>query len=96
MYQSGMSTREVGKIIERILGTQYSPTTISNITNATIEDIISWQKRPLPQRYSVLYIDALYIKLKREIVAKKAIFIVLGIHEEGYREILSFYIRKRD
>jgi putative transposase len=92
MYQSGMSTREVGKFIERTLGTQYSLTTISNITNATIEDIISWQKRPLHQRYSVLYINALYIKLKREIVAKEAIYIVLGIHEEGYREILSFYV----
>ena len=31
MYQSGMSTREFGKWVERILGNAYSPTTISRI-----------------------------------------------------------------
>ena len=33
MYQSGMSTREIGKFIERILGNAYSPATISRITD---------------------------------------------------------------
>jgi putative transposase len=38
MYQSGMSTREIGKFIERILCNAYSPTTISHITGAVKED----------------------------------------------------------
>ena len=47
MYQSGMSTREIGKFIERILGSTYSPTTISNITDATLEDIRKWHQLTL-------------------------------------------------
>ena len=92
MYQSGMSTREIGKFIERILGSSYSPTTISNITDATIEDIRKWQQRPLNKRYSVLYLDGLYIKVRRDTYAKEVIYIVLGVNEYGYREILGFYV----
>lgn len=92
MYQSGMSTREIGKIIERILGSSYSPTTISNITDATIEDIRKWQQRQLNKRYSILYLDGLYIKVRRDTYAKEVIDIVLGVNEDGYREILGFYV----
>jgi len=42
MYQSGMSTREIGKFIERILGNAYSPATISRITDVVKEDIEKW------------------------------------------------------
>jgi len=45
MYQSGMSTREIGKFIERILGNAYSPTTISHITDVVKEDIVKWHTR---------------------------------------------------
>jgi putative transposase len=92
MYQSGMSTREIGKFIERILGSTYSPTTISHITDATLEDIQKWQQRPLNKRYSVLYLDGFYIKVRRDTYAKEVIYVVLGVNEEGYREILGFYV----
>jgi putative transposase len=92
MYQSGMSTREIGKFIERILGSTYSPTTISNITDAALEDIQKWQQRPLNKRYSVLYLDGFYIKVRRDTYAKEVIYVVLGVNEEGYREILGFYV----
>jgi len=92
MYQSGMSTREIGKFIERILGSTYSPTTISHITDAALEDIQKWQQRPLNKRYSVLYLDGFYIKVRRDTYAKEVIYVVLGVNEEGYREILGFYV----
>lgn len=92
MYQSGMSTREVGKFIERILGTGYSATTISNITAVALEDIRAWQQRPLASRYSVLYLDGMYIKLRRDTVASEVIYFAVGVNEEGYRELLGFYV----
>ncbi|BDG31686.1 hypothetical protein PthBH41_13980 [Parageobacillus thermoglucosidasius] len=91
MYQSGMSTREIGKFIERILGT-YSPATISRITDVVKEDIEKWCSRPLHKRYSVLYLDGLYVKLRRDTVEKEVIDVVLGVNEEGYREILDFFV----
>ncbi|KJE25653.1 transposase, Mutator family protein [Geobacillus kaustophilus] len=92
MYQSGMSTREIGKFIERILGNAYSPTTISHITDVVKEDIAKWHTRPLQKRYSVLYLDGVYVKLRRDTVEKEVIYVVLGVNEEGYREILDFFV----
>jgi putative transposase len=92
MYQSGMSTRDVGKMIEKLIGHSYSAGTVSNITAATLEDIKSWQKRPITKRFTVLFLDALFIKLKRDTVDKEAVYLAMGITEEGYREILGFYV----
>src|SRR5690606_2828803 len=62
MYKGGMSTRDIAAFIEKMYGCHYSPTTVSNITNTVLEDIEEWQKRPLAKRYSVIYLDGLYVK----------------------------------
>lgn len=92
MYKGGMSTRDVAGFIESMFGAQYSPTTVSNITGTVLEDVEKWQKRPLEKRYSVIYLDGLYVKLKRGTVSSEVIYLVMGINEQGYREILGFYI----
>jgi transposase-like protein len=92
MYQAGMSTREVGQFVERILGHHYSPQTISRITDSVLDDIQQWQQRPLRKRYSVIYLDALFRKIRRQKVATEAIYLALGVNEEGNREILGFYV----
>ncbi|MCM3686390.1 transposase, partial [Mesobacillus subterraneus] len=40
LYQHGVGVRQVGKIMKSLLGEQYSPGTISNITSAVMEDVI--------------------------------------------------------
>lgn len=92
MYKGGMSTREVAKFVECMFGNQYSPTTISNITNTVMEDIEEWQNRPLEKRYSVIYLDGLYVKLKRNSVSSEAVYLAMGIDEKGIRQILGFYV----
>lgn len=92
MYKGGMSTRDVAAFIESLYGTHYSPTTISNITQTVMEDIEQWQNRPLEKRYSVIYLDGLYVKLKRNNVSSEAVYLAMGIDEKGYRQILGFYV----
>jgi putative transposase len=92
MYKGGMSTRDVAKFIDSMFGTQYSPSTVSNITNTVLEDIEQWQGRPLEKRYSVIYLDGLYLKLRRSTVSSEVIYTAMGINEQGYRQILGFYI----
>ncbi|MDF2567574.1 MAG: Mobile element protein, partial [Oscillospiraceae bacterium] len=92
MYKGGMSTREVAGFIEQVIGTHYSPTTISNITQTVLEDVQTWQARPLKKRYSVVYLDGLYFSLRRDSVAKEVIYVAMGIDEDGYRQILGFYV----
>ncbi|CDQ19649.1 IS256 family transposase [Halobacillus karajensis] len=92
MYQKGMSTREIGRFLERILGHAYTPSTISNITDIVMDDIRTWQERSLEKRYSVLYLDGTYLKLRRDDVANEVVYVVIGVTEDGYREILGFYV----
>lgn len=92
LYANGVSTREIGTIIEKLYKNSYSPTTISNITDVAIEEINKWRQRPLKKRYSVLFIDAMSVKLRRDTVANDSVYFILGIDEEGYREVLDFYI----
>jgi putative transposase len=96
MYQSGMSTREIGKFTERILGNTFSPTTIRHITDVVKEDIETWHTRPIHKRYSVLYLDGLYVNLRRETVDKEIIYVVLGVSEKGDREILDFFVGEQE
>ncbi|RXI96747.1 IS256 family transposase [Anaerobacillus alkaliphilus] len=96
MYQSGMSTRDVGRFVEKMVGSAYSATTISNITEVVHQDIEAWQKRPLNKRYSVLYLDGMYIKVRRDTVDKEVVYVVMGVNEDGHREILAFYVGGRE
>jgi len=92
MYKSGMSTRDVARFIESMFGSAYSPSTISNITATVLEDIQAWQQRPLSKRYSVIYLDGIYVKLKRGTVSGESIYFAMGIDETGHRQILGFYV----
>ena len=92
MYKSGMGTRDVARFIESMFGSHYSPTTVSNITATVLDDIHQWQNRPLSKRYSVIYLDGMYVKLKRGTVRGEVVYFALGIDEEGQRQILGFYV----
>ncbi|SDM34356.1 IS256 family transposase, partial [Paenibacillus jilunlii] len=92
MYKSGMGTRDVARFIESMFGSHYSATTVSNITATVLEDIQNWQSRPLAKRYAVIYLDGLYVKLRRGTVSGEVIYFAMGIDEEGHRQILGFYV----
>lgn len=57
-----------------------------------LEDVEKWRSRPLNKRYSVLYVDGLYVSLRRDTVEHESIYIVMGIDEDGHRQILGFYV----
>ncbi|TDS28950.1 IS256 family transposase [Halanaerobium congolense] len=92
MYARGLSTRDIANLIEQMYGQKYSATSVSNLTDIAVKEIKQWKNRPLEKRYSVLFIDALSIKIRREHVGNESAYIIIGINEEGYREILDFYI----
>lgn len=92
LYQKGNTTSEICELIEKLYGHHYSKQTVSNITEATQELVERFNQRPLKKRYSILYIDATFTKIRRSTVASEAVYLVLGIDEEGKREILSYCI----
>lgn len=74
LYARGMTTREIQGHLEELYGTEVSPQLISTVTDAVLEDVIEWQSRPLEAIYPILYLDALFVKVRDEgRVVKKAV-----------------------
>ena len=92
MFASGMSTRSVAKALEGIFELKYSPSTISKISQVTTQEIKKWKQRKLKKRYTVIMLDGMWLSLRRDTVEKEVVLFILGIDEEGYKEILDFDI----
>lgn len=74
-------------------GVEVSPTVISNITDKIQPLVEAWQNRPLAQCYAIIYLDAIFVKLRREgKVENVAVYNVLGVDLEGKRDILGHWI----
>ena len=92
MFASGMSSRSVSQALESIFELKYSPSTISQISQITEEEINSWKKRKLKKRYTLIMLDGMWLSVRRNTTAKEVVLFVLGIDENGYREILDFEV----
>ena len=92
LYAKGMSTRDINAVVAEIYGKSYSPQQVTLITKEIEEERLAWEKHPLKKRYIAIFVDCLYVKMRRgETVAPDAIYVVCGIDAEGYRDILGFY-----
>ena len=96
LYQTGVTTREISDIIERMYGHHYSPTTISNISKATQENVATFHEQSLKANYSVLFPDGTYLPLRRGAVSKECIHIALGITPEGQKCVLGYEIAQNE
>lgn len=92
MYARGMTTRDIQAHLEEIYGVEVSPTLISNVTDAVVEEVKTWQNRPLDAVYPILYLDALHVKIREAgHVQNRAIYVALGVQLEGQKEVLGLW-----
>lgn len=93
MYARGTSNREIYEQMQELYGINVSPDMVTAITDKIIPHIREWQKRPLDDVYPVVFVDATYFYVRDGgVVGKKAVYVILGINSEGYKDILGFYI----
>jgi len=90
MYLQGVSTRKLRRVTEKLCGTSFSKDQVSRMTQALDEELALWRRRPLTKRYPYLVIDARYEHVREDgQVENDAVLHVMGIDEEGYRDMLS-------
>lgn len=92
LFQKGVTMSEISELIEKMYGHYYTPQTISNITQIVSEDVVAFNERSLESQYSIIFMDATHIPLKRQTVSKEAVYIVIGIRLDGTKEVLGFSI----
>lgn len=92
LFQKGITMAEISELIEKMYGHHYTPQTISNMSKLVSEDVLAFKERTLEANYSVIFMDATHIPVKRQTVSKEAVYITIGIRLDGTKEVLGFTI----
>ena len=97
LYARGMTVREIQGHLEEMYGTEVSPTLISSVTDAVIEEVKAWQVRPLDALYPIVYLDCIHVKVRDAgAVRVKAVYLALGINLGGEKELLGLWIAQTE
>ncbi len=97
MYARGMTCREIQAHLKEIYGVEVSPDLISTVTAAVIDEVRTWQSRPLDPIYPILYLDALQVKIKDQgRISNKAIYLAIGVNMQGTKEVLGLWASENE
>ena len=93
LYAKGMSTSDIQAEIEDLYGITISPSMVSKITDKVLSSAVEWQNRPLDRIYPIVYLDAMYFKVRSDgKIVNKAVYICLGYDMDGYKDILGIWV----
>lgn len=97
MYAKGMTTRQISDTLEDIYGFEASESFISDVTDKIMPEIEDWQNKPLSEVYPVLFIDAIHYSVRDNgVIRKLAAYVILGINNEGHKEVLTIEIGENE
>lgn len=97
MYSRGMTTSDISAQVKEIYGVDVSEGTVSNVTNRIVEHVREWQNRPLERVYLTVWMDGIAIKVRQNgKYANKCVFIVIGLRNDGIKEVLGMWIAENE
>ena len=91
LYSKGLTNKDVGEVIDKLYGKSYSESSITNITKEYYSQMEDWRRRPLESNWIAVYIDAIFVKVRRDTVQSEAFYVLLGLKEDMTREVLGIY-----
>ena len=86
MYARGMSTREIVGHLRDLYGVDVSPDLISAVTDAVLDEVATWQARPLEAVYPLVFFDALRVKIRDEDLTVSAALNKMSDRDRSVRE----------
>jgi len=91
MYVEGVSTRKVKDVTEKLCGTSFSKSLVSQLAGRLDAELGAWRSRPLEgEGYPYLFVDARYEKARANgRMVSQGVLIVSAVREDGMREILA-------
>lgn len=97
MYARGMTVREIQAHLEETFRVEVSPSLISTVTDAVIDEVKASQNRQLNEIYPIVYLDALRVKIRDGAhVVNKAVYLAIGVNEGGLKEVLGMWIAQTE
>ena len=96
LYARGMTVREIQAHLQEMYGAEVSPSLISNVTDAVIDEVKLWQARPLDAVYPIVYLDCIHVKVRDGAVRAKAVYLSIGITLAGEKEVLGLWLSQNE
>jgi putative transposase len=87
----GLTTGEIAAHFGEVYGAKVSKDTISRITDKVVEEMSSWQARPLDRVYPVVFVDAIVVKIRDGQVTNRPVYVAIGVTVNGERDILGLW-----
>jgi putative transposase len=87
-----MTTRDIRAQLREIYGVGVSPDLISRVTDAVVDELAEWQGRPLDRVYPVVFIDALFVKIRGGVVTNRPVYVAIGVDCEGAKQVLGLWV----
>ncbi len=92
-----MSQRDIADTIEDIYGFSMDAEQISTITDYIMEEIQQWQSRPLKKFYTFLFVDCMYVTVRKDYETKSyAVYAILGYDINGVKEVLGLWMNETE
>ena len=91
LYANGLTTGEISAHFAQIYGASVSKETVSRITDKVLEEMATWQARPLEEVYAAIFIDAIMVKVRDGQVANRPIYAAIGVTLAGEKDILGLW-----
>jgi transposase-like protein len=97
LYAKGMSLSDIKQQIHELYEADISESLISKITDGVMDEVRSWQSRPLESIYPIVYFDCLVVKVRHDKrIINKAVYVALGIDLSGKKDILGLWISENE
>ena len=96
VFLLGHSTRKTRRILGHVFGGSISAQGISNVVRKLNGEVEAFHRRTLVDTYEVLYLDGLWVTVRKPVKMKKVVLVALGVREDGSKELLSFQVVPRE
>lgn len=97
LYGLGMSYQDITSHLKEMYDFDVSAGTLNAVTDKLLPVITEWRSRPLEAVYPIVFMDGMYFKSRENgKVVTKVIYNILGVNQEGYKEILGFYVAESE
>jgi len=87
----GLTTGKTSAHFAQMYDAQVSKETISRITDKVIEEMETWQSRPLDSVYAAIFIDAIVVKIRDGQVANRPVYAAIGVTLAGEKDVLGLW-----
>ncbi len=97
LYSRGVSTRDIEAHLQEIYGVKVGRDLISRVTDAVMDDVRDWAKRPLEDIYPIVFLDCMVIKIREGgSVQRRALYLALGVTLDGDRDVLGMWFQEAE